>query len=117
MPARYDTPKNGNARHQLATMTAAIAPAGVAMKAIGRRSRPASSRTLLKKPRPGNASNIQRQVSAMITVDVIHGSRNSPRKKLRQRQTPLSTSAIASPVSTLSTSEPAVKTRVFLTTS
>src|SRR5881396_3993115 len=59
IPARYDTPKNGNARHQLATITAAMAPAGVAMKAMGRRMSPASSSTLLKKPRPGKASNIQ----------------------------------------------------------
>ena len=89
MPARYDTPKNGKPRHQLAITTAAIAPSGVAMKAIGRESRPASSSTLLKKPRPGKASNIQRQVSAMITVEVIHGSSSRPRKKFRQRQVAL----------------------------
>ena len=56
---------------------------------------PASISTLLKKPRPGKASNIQRQVRAMITVDVIQGSRNRPRKNVRQRQTLLSTRAMA----------------------
>jgi len=71
----------------------------------------------LKKPRPGKESNIQRQVRAMITVEVIHGSRRRPRKKLRPRQRPLSTSAIAIPVTTLSATEPRVKTRLLRTTS
>src|SRR6266478_1294545 len=48
MPARYETPKNGKPRHQLATTTAAIAPSGVAMKAMGREIRLASSSTLLE---------------------------------------------------------------------
>ena len=113
MPARNDTPKNGKPRHQLATMTATMAPSGVAMNAIGRCSSPASSSTLLKKPRPGKASNIQRQVSAMMTVEVIQGSRKSPRKKFRPRMTLLSTSAIARPVITFSATEPTVKTRLL----
>ena len=113
MPARKETPKNGKARHQLATMTAAMAPSGVAMNAIGRRMSPASSSTLLKKPRPGKASNIQRQVSAMMTVEVIHGRRKSPRKKFRPRITLLRTSAIARPVTTFSATEPTVKTRLL----
>ena len=86
------------------------------MKAIGRESSPASSSTLLKKPRPGKASNIQRQVSAMITVEVIHGSSSRPRKKFRQRQVACSTSAIARPVPTLSATEATVKTRLLRTT-
>ena len=86
------------------------------MKAIGRVSSPASSRTLLKKPRPGNASNIQRQVRAMITVEVTQGSSSRPRKKLRQRQVACSTSAMARPVSTLSATDATVKTRLFRTT-
>ena len=96
--------------------TAAMAPSGVAMKAIGREIRPASSSTLLKKPRPGKASNIQRQVSAMITVEVIHGSSSRPRKKLRQRQVAWSTRAISRPVPTFSATEATVKTRLLRTT-
>jgi hypothetical protein len=114
--ARYDTPKNGKPRHQLATMTAAIAPAGVAMKATGWLSRPASSSTLLKNPRPGKASNIHRHVSAMMTVEVIHGKSSSPRKKLRHRHVPWSTSAITRPVSSFSATEPTVNTRLLRTT-
>src|SRR5207247_4976593 len=72
-----------------------MAPAGVAMNAIGRESSPASSNTLLKKPRPGNASNIHRHVSAMMTVEVIQGSSIRPRKKFRHRQVACSTRAMA----------------------
>ena len=97
----------------MATITAIIAPSGVAMKAIGRLSSPRSSSTLLKKPRPGKASNIHRQVSAMITVEVIHGSRKRPRKKLRPRITLLSTRAISTPVTTLSPTETTVNTKLF----
>ena len=115
-PARKETPKKGNPRHQLATITAIIAPSGVAMKAIGRLRSPRSSSTLLKKPRPGKASNIHRQVSAMITVEVIHGSRKRPRKKFRPRITLLSTRAMSMPVTTLRPTEPIVKTKLFRTT-
>ena len=113
MPARKDTPKKGKPRHQLATITAIIAPSGVAMKAMGRRMSPMSRSTLLKKPRPGKASNIQRQVSAMITVEVIHGRRKRPRRKLRPRITLLSTRAMSTPVMTLSPTEPTVNTKLF----
>jgi len=70
----------------------------------------------LKKPRPGKASNIQRQVSAMITVEVIHGSSSRPRKKLRQRHVACSTSAMASPVTILRPTEATVNTRLLTTT-
>ncbi len=49
----------------------------------------------------------------MITVEVIQGSRKSPRKKLRPRITLLSTSAIRTPVTTLRPTEPTVKTRLL----
>jgi hypothetical protein len=49
----------------------------------------------------------------MITVEVIHGSRNSPRKKFRPRITLLSTSAMARPVTIFSATEPTVKTRLL----
>ena len=71
----------------------------------------------MKNPRPGNASNIQRQVSAMITVDVIHGRRNRPRKKFRPRMARFRTSAMAMPVTILRPTEPNVNTRLFLMTS
>ncbi len=90
-----------------------MAPSGVAMKAMGCRRRPTSSSTLLKKPRPGKASNIQRQVSAMMTVEVIQGRRKSPRKKLRPRMTPLSTSAIPIPVTILRPTDTIVKTKLL----
>src|SRR5204863_412057 len=82
-------------RHQLATTTANMAPSAVAMSAIGLLSSPRSISTLLKKPRPGKASNIHRQVSAMITVAVIHCSSKRPRKKVRPRPVTLTTSAVA----------------------
>ncbi len=116
MPARYETPKNGNPRHQLATITASIAPSAVAMKAMGRVKRPASISTLLKKPRPGKESNIQRQVRAMITVEVIQGRRSRPRKKLRQRQMPFRTRAMPSPVTIFRVTEATVKSRLLRTT-
>ena len=97
----------------MATTTDAIAPSGVAMNASGRDSTPRSSSTLLKNPRPGNASNIHRQVSAMMTVDVIHGSRKRPRAKLRPRTRPSSTSAMAIPVAILSATETTVNTRLL----
>ena len=86
------------------------------MNAIGRESSPASSSTLLKKPRPGNASNIHRHVSAMMTVEVIQGSSIRPRKKFRHRQVACSTRAMASPVAILSATELTVKTRLLRTT-
>ena len=49
----------------------------------------------------------------MITVEVIHGKRNRPRKKFRARTTLPSTSAIAMPVAILSATEPTVKTRLL----
>src|SRR5437773_3530705 len=116
IPARYDTPKNGKPRHQLAITTASIAPSGVAMKARGRLRRPASSSTLLKKPRPGKESNIQRQVRATMTVDVIHGSSISPRKKLRQRHVACRTRAMPSPVRILRATDDTVKTKLLRTT-
>ncbi len=113
MPARNETPKNGKPRHQLATTTAIIAPSGVAMNARGRLISPRSTSTLLKKPRPGKASNIHRQVSAMITVEVIQGRRKSPRKKLRPRTMLWSTRAMRTPVTILSPTEATVKTRLL----
>ena len=97
-------------------ITAVIAPAGVAMKAMGWDRSPRSRRKLLRKPRPGKASNIHRHVSAMMTVEVIQGRRKRPRKKLRPRITPFSTSAMARPVTTLRATETTVKTRLFQTT-
>ena len=116
IPARYDTPKNGKPRHQLAMTTAIMAPSGVAMKARGRLRRPTSSSTLLKKPRPGKASNIHRQVSAMMPVDVIQGSSISPRKKFRQRHVACRTTAMPSPVRILRATDDTVKTRLLRTT-
>ena len=86
------------------------------MKAMGDLMRPRSKRTLLKKPRPGNASNIQRHVRAMMTVEVIHGRRKSPRKKFRPRTTLLRTRAMATPVTSFRATDPTVKTRLFLIT-
>jgi hypothetical protein len=83
---------------------------------MGRLSSPRSRSTLLKNPRPGKESNIQRQVSAMITVDVIQGSNINPRKKFRQRHVACSTSAMASPVRILRATELTVKTRLLRTT-
>ena len=96
--------------------TAIMAPSGVAMKARGRLRRPTSSSTLLKKPRPGKASNIHRQVSATMTVDVIQGSSISPRKKFRQRHVACRTRAIPSPVTILRATDDTVKTRLLRTT-
>src|SRR5437764_15480263 len=111
--ARYDTPKNGKPRHQLATTTANMAPSAVAMTAIGLLSSPRSISTLLKKPRPGEESNIHRQVSAMIAVEVMQGRRKRPREKFRHRQVTLRTRAIASPVRILRPTEATVKTRLL----
>ena len=86
------------------------------MNAIGREIRPASSSTLLKKPRPGKASNIHRHVRAMITVEVIHGSSSSPRKKFFHRQVACSTRAISTPVTTFRATEATVNTRLLRTT-
>ena len=93
-----------------------MARPAVAMTAIGLLSSPRSISTLLKKPRPGKESNIHRQVRAMITVEVIQGSRKRPRKKFRHRQVTFRTSAIASPVRTLRPTEATVKTRLLRTT-